>query len=334
MKYLSLFLFVLILIGCKDKDENPRPYDLYAVGFNQPEAKSVAIWKNFEELPVNDDGEQILVNGIVVDGEDVYIYGLQFVPGRPYMATYWKNGTRVQLSTGEIKGMTISGGDVYAAGVETDVDGQWHAAYWKNGEVTRLPHTVHSSAEGIVVVGNDVHIIGSEDGPDTVRARYWKNDEHVSLLPKVLISDFTSITSSGSDIYIAGYQFNDFGSNEIKASYWKNGSEVVLGNGSTAGIAVSGSDVYVAGDQLGPVLSTGYWLNQNFHLTMEVNQTYRPTAKDIIVAPNGDVILWAWKLEPTGSRTGGSILWINDEPQAPFRGNNTQFELMGIAIKK
>lgn len=333
MKNTLILLLLIVLAGCKDK-EPTREYDLYLVGFDKPEAKGVAYWKNFEEFPLDDSGGEIQVNGMLLDGEDIYIYGLQLPPNRPQVATYWKNGTSVQLSNGEIKGMAISGSDVYAVGYQTaDGNGAYRATYWKNGKATELPHKVHSVAEGIVVIGSDIHIIGTEDRPDTVDARYWKNEQLVSFLPKAIMSDFTSIVASGSDIYIAGYQVNDFNSSQSKAAYWKNGEEVVLGNGRTGSIAISGNDIYVAGDEYGQSIASGYWLNQSFHSIMTAS-SYRPYATHVVIAPNGDVIVVAWKLEPSGNRTSGSILWINDEPQSPFKGNNTTLELMDVAVKK
>lgn len=86
-------------------------------------------------------------------------------------------------------------------------------------------------------------------------ATFWKNDEEHQLTDGQYNAHAEAIEISGKDIYIAGREFNgqqnSSGVRQAVAKYWKNGTEVILTDGTqnswAKAIKVYGKDVYVSG---------------------------------------------------------------------------------------
>ncbi|MGC4013202.1 MAG: hypothetical protein QM755_01610 [Luteolibacter sp.] len=93
-----------------------------------------------------------------------------------------------------------------------------------------------------------IHAVGWETvGSEVAAARYWKNGSAVPFLNDPLTpSKAGGIALSGSIPYVSFYQ-----DNSNRASYWRNGNIVLLGDGQkktmAANIALSGNEVYVPG---------------------------------------------------------------------------------------
>jgi len=150
----------------------------------------------------------------------------------------------------------INGGstDVYFAGYAIpDVGRKSIAIYWKNNEVIQLTDgTQDAEAVHVAISGKDVHVYGYEEislGHDysTTIFRHWKNGKVVSD-KDFEMANIEDIVISDGDVYIIG---RGYSKNTSKASYWKNGEEIILSGGtnkeSAKAIFVSGKDVYVAG---------------------------------------------------------------------------------------
>ncbi|MCC7526295.1 MAG: IPT/TIG domain-containing protein [Chitinophagaceae bacterium] len=142
---------------------------------------------------------------------DVFVAGYQNT-GAFELATYWKNGNPVTLSTNQsaLSSMFINGNDVFAAGYER-INNLKLANYWKNGIKTTVGIN-ESAANAISSNGNDVYLGGWEVINGFDLPRFWKN-------------------GVGTTIYFTDAVL----------------STVITGNGSCTGVYASGSNVYAVG---------------------------------------------------------------------------------------
>ena len=171
----------------------------------------------------------------------VYAGGSEVINFRR-VATYWKNGEPVYLSSGSkynanILSMVVSGDDVHAAGYGDGV-----AKYWKTsgGKVVReVVLSRNSTAWSIAVFGNDVYVLGKrKNGIGKPFAVCWKNEKVVS---QIEFHEVYAMFVNNNDIYFAGCK-------DGNATYWKNGEPVPLSGGTCANlIQVVGDDIYAAG---------------------------------------------------------------------------------------
>ena len=208
-------------------------------------------WKNGREVTLTDSSTKAQAYAIAVSGTDVYVAGVV----APH-ATYWKNGVPVTLSESIsiALAIAISGSDVYVAG--NALEGEHiFAVYWKNGNrVTLSDASNNSKATSTAVAGNDVFVAGNLNLGGRSVARYWLNGEPVNLTDTTKVGEKTvdatasSIFISGVDIYVAGQQVINGGALPVRiATYWKNGTPVLLSNGIHDAGALS---IFVAGDKV------------------------------------------------------------------------------------
>jgi len=117
--------------------------DVYVVGSitdNITGAAELVYWKNgvINYLPKGPNGGQAYA--IYIVGTDIYIAGIQYAASGNALATYWKNGTAVNLVTNErsfSRSFFVLNGDVYVVGYTSEVDATI-ATYWKNGVATPI----------------------------------------------------------------------------------------------------------------------------------------------------------------------------------------------------
>jgi hypothetical protein len=232
----------------------PLPSDIYVAGFD---GANVAYWKNGTAVPLAPvTGPAGAATGIAVSGADVYVCG--YLNG----AVYWKNSTRINLTSSPTPGnafaIAVSGSDVYVAGDDGagGPGGPNAAVYWKNGVRTLLQSSgVSASAKAIVVLGTDVHVAGYIG--DT--AVYWKNGVRTTLSTN--LAKANGIAISGTDVYVVGVE-NGYG------LFWKNGiRQVLVGVQASVANAIavtvtSGSHVYAAGSDY--TNRAQYWYDNTF----------------------------------------------------------------------
>lgn len=227
--------------------------DAYVTGTSYLAHSVARCWKNGVEVPLtNENGS--LAQDVIAAGNDIYIAGFEAPAGKKTIATYWKNGTSVNLTDGSshasANSIVVHGDDVYACGNSTLTNGNTVATYWKNSVAYPISEKI-TFAHGMFVSGNDVYLTGSErnTGPGVGFVTYWKNGAPVYLSPGLGSAAGYDIVVSGNDVYVAGVEDNAQGITVAK--YWKNGNAVVLSDGSRRAFAkaidVIGGDVYVAG---------------------------------------------------------------------------------------
>lgn len=231
----------------------PLPSDIYAAGFD---GANVTYWKNGTAVPLAPvTGPAGAATGIAVSGTDVYVCGYH------NGAVYWKNSTRINLTSSAFDSahaITLAGSDVYVAGDDGagGPGGVNAAVYWKNGVRTLLHSSaVSTSAKAIAVSGTDIHAAGYIG--DT--AVYWKNGVRTTLSANRAKAN--GIAISGTDVYVVGVE-NGVG------YYWKNGIKQLLvgvqASVANAILVTPGPHVHAAGsDYTNKVI---YWYDNTFTL--------------------------------------------------------------------
>lgn len=141
--------------------------------------------------------------------------------------------------------------------------------------------------------GYDLYVYGAQNSKGTV----WMNGVEQ---PETLLANFLyGGSTDGKDLYVAGYGVANVTQTPV-AKYWKNGSEVVLSDGTkderAYDVAVSGSDVYAAGfeqDNFGP-LKAKYWKNGNEVILRGNPDSSFGIATDVVVS-GSDFYVLSWE---------------------------------------
>jgi hypothetical protein len=249
---------------------------IYVVGTEyKASERNIKLWINGTESNVTTSTKASAFD-ITIDGTDIYIAGYEN-KGAQDIATYWKNGTPTYLTDGSkpalIRSIAISGGNIYAAGFEYN-ESKAVAKYWKNGVPVALTDGLKSaSSRDIAVEGNDVYVSGVESENSVETAKFWKNGNVTTLGDKINRSFTVAMTVKNSSTYITGMDnglgrfwkngiVTPFAQNDseaypmavylvnddvflagivstTKAAYWKNGSQVILNDGTYSAVAAS-----------------------------------------------------------------------------------------------
>ncbi len=244
-------------------------------------------------------GSQNASGGNVTYVPDVFVAGSQNNSAHA-LATYWKNGTAVTLSSEEsaLTSIFVRGIDVYAAGNERIANLQL-ANYWNNGAKTTLG-TYESSANTIFVNGNDIHVGGWEMNNGFDNARYWKNGTGAWM-------DYGNSTCTGiyvkdNNAYLVGSRRNSQGRFEpwesingtTPANTIPNNDKHCYANAAFE----SSSDKYVAGTQNNPITGLAmatYWANGN--ATNLTEGSVSAAVAVAIFASGNDVYVAGWEQE-------------------------------------
>jgi hypothetical protein len=178
-------------------------------------------WKNGEtHISDTDILDVTRATSVFVSGKDVYMagYGYIFDQNSPissilYVPRFWKNGVSQFFDVadnyyGIPNSLFVSDEDVYAVG-EVRSHG---AVIWKNGAVQYLTDNTDSYANSVFVSDNDVYVVGEVRGHGAV---IWKNGV-MRYFTNNTDSSANSVFVSGEDVYVAG-------TDNKKATLWKNG---------------------------------------------------------------------------------------------------------------
>lgn len=156
--------------------------DFFIAGYQTNKAlPNSFIWKNGKTVVYQFSG---IARAVTVHGTDVYAAGSYSAQGTDLRASYWKNGTRIDLTAGTTPAcayaITVSGDVVYVAGYETNAKGFKVAKYWKNGEAVSLTegNSYSNQAYAIAVYDNDVYV--TCDGPIAHSSLLCKNGKVVA----------------------------------------------------------------------------------------------------------------------------------------------------------
>jgi len=203
-------------------------------------------WKNNVATPLT-TSSLIYMNGtytnnaMAVSNGDVYVAGAEYLGSSTILkATYWKNGTPIDLTDGIHSGSAqataifVSGADVYVAGTEDITDSSTGGVInraprlWKNGvsvPITAPVNNLFTSITSILVTGGNVYLGGQYNGAGVV----WKNGTLLSPSTYSVAEYVSSIfLYNNTDLYISGASSSS-GNN----CYWKNGNFVEMDPGCT-----------------------------------------------------------------------------------------------------
>ncbi|QEC77653.1 IPT/TIG domain-containing protein [Mucilaginibacter ginsenosidivorax] len=182
-----------------------------------------------------------LNNALAVSNGDTYVAGARYLGTSTILkATYWKNGTPIDITDGIHSGnaqataICVSGGAIYIAGFEEIRDpasgGIINKAprLWKNGisiPLTTPGNSLFNSVSSILVSGGDVYVGGQYNGAGAV----WKNGTMLTPSAYAVAENVSSLfLYNNTDLYIGGAS-----SSSGENGYWKNGDFVEMDPGCT-----------------------------------------------------------------------------------------------------
>jgi hypothetical protein len=185
-------------------------------------------------LPIKSNDKFEILFEKTADSLDIYAAGIEQMKFfSDNVATYWKNGIPIRLSTvpSSADMIYVSQGDVYVTGYERESLGKGNAFYWKNGQKINLPQIGNTFK--IFVQGSDVHVIGTYYPSQFSSApAYWKNGVFTQLKGTGKYSQVTAfdITMDGKDVYICGHEgpLTTTNKGDSYPLLWKNGELVDL----------------------------------------------------------------------------------------------------------
>lgn len=175
IQILTFLSLLLCCLSCQDEDpqEKVASYDVYIGGVDNFKA---SYWKNGQQTFVQ-GGENLMGTQIIVDNNDIYLFGTNIAQIDPTPAWYfWKNGVKHNIAQylnatndtyfsilGE---MEVHNGDIYFLGTATNPSSTspqdaYQYCYWKNGVKTVLETYGQGSTitpgGGIKVYNNEVY---------------------------------------------------------------------------------------------------------------------------------------------------------------------------------
>lgn len=174
LAFLAVFIFFVSCNEDSDPVEKTASYDVYVGGVDNFKA---AYWKNGQQTFVQ-GGDNLMGTQIIVDHNDVYLFGTNIEKIDPTPAWYfWKNGVKHNIaqylnSTNDshfsiLGKMEVHNGDIYFLGTATNPSPAssqdlYQYCYWKNGVKTVLETYGQGNSimpgGGIKVYNNDIYV--------------------------------------------------------------------------------------------------------------------------------------------------------------------------------
>jgi len=318
--FVSVGAYNVRLIASFDKESdtiskilNIRPKEkiIYVTGYigYGDLALGALIWENSICTLLSYQSASKQATNITFQGNDKYIVG--FFNGSYYskndnyvnLISYDGNGVQYYTMT---NGIAISNGDVYVSGNYLG-----DACYWKNQTQHNLSYR-DDYATNIYVRDTDVYVSGNS-GLEVVNntwtenqyAVYWKN----KIKTLLGIGRTFDIAVTNNDVYVVG-------SNNNKAVFWKNGTQMELPEGIVAkSIQISEQDVYIVGNNSNSAIC---WKNGTaMYLTY---QDYITEATSVFV--DGKDVYVAGMISKTGLNHK-AVYWKNGKCVVlPFNDSN------------
>ncbi len=315
----------LLAVGCKKQSAtqsgNPPPAaNVYLAIEN---GNTAVYWNKGVTTNLTPITQRSYADQVVLSGSDVYVCGAEQMTNGVFLATYWKNGSAVNLPNDVVtnstngsqnaiaSGIVVSGSDVYLSGVLTYTYDT--AVYWKSGVIYYV--ATPALANSIFVSGDSVYLGGETlnfFSAPTSEATYWVNGVATNLSNGITNSSADQIFVSQGAVYVAGIEYN--ASNTWVGTFWKNGVDNNLTSGSDSSGAgalyVSGTDMYVAGSQrIGGKDVATYWKNG---IAVNMLNPAESSSANAIFVVDSDIYLAGYTVNTNGMQI--ATYWKNGQP--------------------
>jgi hypothetical protein len=214
----------------------------YSTGTNE------TIWYNDDgvETPLINNNSEAKATGISVKNGVVYVSGYYADGVYPYVATYWKDGTKItpDLFPEKSQGLDIfvtDSDDVYVSGLYYDSgEANFGSSYWLNDETGHAPlySAGLSFANAIKVDSGTVYSAGFYPS-GTDMACYWENGgSPIDLEP----GRSNDIWVESNSVYVVG---NYFDGDKNIAAIWENGTRRDLYNSEQNGVHAGATSIFL-----------------------------------------------------------------------------------------
>ncbi|MBD8082080.1 hypothetical protein [Chryseobacterium caseinilyticum] len=199
-----------------------------------------------------------------VSSYDLYIAGRE-----NSKACYWKNGTKVNLVSGDdiyLEKIFVENNNVYAYGSALSILDKF--TFWKNNikydvlQYLGISSGLYFRVFDFYVENNDIYILGLVENPNPITSSvryqlcYWKNGVKVILNTSAtdnFSTNWQEMAVYNNDVYISVKKESTLG-------YYKNNIyNLITTNGFSSGIAKNSNGVYITVQD--NVISNSYYLN-------------------------------------------------------------------------